>query len=62
VRVAGRGATFTTDSGEIWVQTDSRQVNLPDPPFDAEIKPGAMGSNFLVPKDSARAIRVRRGQ
>jgi hypothetical protein len=56
-----RGATFTTDSGDIWVQTDSRDGRLPDAPFDAEIKPGAMSSFFLVPKDSGRAVRVRRG-
>jgi hypothetical protein len=58
----GRGATFTTQSGEIWVQTDSRQNVLPDTPFDAEIKPGAMSSHFLVPKGTTRAIRVRRAE
>ena len=56
-----RGATFTTDSGEIWIQTDSRDARLPDAPFDAQIKPGAMSSYFLVPKNGGRAVRVRRG-
>jgi len=56
----GREATFTTEDGTRWVQTDSqRLVSLPDTPFDAEIKPGTMGSSFLVPKERGRAIRVR---
>jgi hypothetical protein len=56
----GREATFTAEDGTLWVQTDSQQiVGLPDTPFDAELKSGAMGSRFLVPKDRARAIRVR---
>jgi hypothetical protein len=42
------------------VQTDSqRVVGFPDPPFEAELKPGTMGSQFLVPKERGRAIRVR---
>ena len=57
-QLPGRGATFITETGDIWVQTDSRQNNLPDTPFDAEIKPGAMTSSFLVLK-SGRGIRVR---
>jgi hypothetical protein len=57
----GRNATFTTEDGQIWVQTDSQNTNFPDVPFAAEIKPGAMGSSFLVPKDRSRAVRVRRG-
>jgi hypothetical protein len=56
----GRETTFTTDDGTRWVQTDSQQiVGLPDAPFEAELKPGAMGSRFLQPKDHPRAIRVR---
>ena len=55
----GRETTFTAQDGGVWVQTDSQRiVGLPDTPFDAELKPGAMGSKFLVPK-GARAIRVR---
>ena len=56
----GRETTFTTQDGAAWVQTDSqRVVGLPATPFEAELKPGAMGSRFLVPKNGARAIRVR---
>jgi hypothetical protein len=56
----GRETTFTASDGTSWVQTDSQRiVGLPDAPFDAEIKPGAMGSYFLLPADGARAIRVR---
>ena len=56
----GRETTFTTKDGGVWVQIDSQRiVGLPETPFDAEIKPGAMGSQFLVPKGGARAIRVR---
>ena len=56
----GRDTVFTANDGSTWVQTDSQRiVALPDTPFDAELKSGAMGSYFLVPKDRARAIRVR---
>ncbi|HXS80002.1 MAG TPA: hypothetical protein VN818_06935 [Gammaproteobacteria bacterium] len=56
----GRATTFTTQDGAAWVQTDSqRLVGLPAPPFEAELKPGLVGSTFLVPKNGARAIRVR---
>jgi hypothetical protein len=56
----GREATFTTEDGVAWVQTDSqRLVGLPATPFTAEIRPGAMGSYFLVPTERGRAVRVR---
>jgi hypothetical protein len=56
----GRETTFTTQDGRMWVQTDSQRIyGLPDTPFDAEIRPGAVGSKFLVPKNGGRAIRVR---
>jgi hypothetical protein len=56
----GREAIFTTEDGATWVQSDSTQiVGLPDPPFEAELQPGAMGSRFLRPKDFPRRIRVR---
>jgi hypothetical protein len=57
----GRESAFTAQDGTTWVQTDGlRLVGLPAAPFDAELKSGAMGSTFLVPKDGPRAIRVRR--
>jgi hypothetical protein len=56
----GREMYFTAQDGTRWVQTDSqRVVGLPDPPFEAELKPGTLGSQFLVPKDRGRPIRVR---
>ena len=56
----GRETTFTAEDGGIWIQTDSqRVVGLPEPPFEAEIRPGAIGSSFLVPKERGRAVRVR---
>jgi len=56
----GRETTFTTEDGVAWVQTDSQQlVGLPATPFTAEIRPGAMGSYFLVPTERGRAVRVR---
>lgn len=57
----GRNATFTTEDGQIWVQTDSQTVTFPDVPFAAQIKPGAIGSSFLIPEGRGRAVRVRRG-
>lgn len=58
--VPGRETVFTAQDGTTWVQTDSQRVfGLPETPFDAEIKPGAMGSRFLVPSNGARAVRVR---
>jgi hypothetical protein len=56
----GRETIFRTRDGATWVQTDAQRVgNLPETPFEAELKPGTMGSYFLVPKDRGRAIRVR---
>jgi uncharacterized protein involved in copper resistance len=58
--LANRETTFTTDDGATWVQTDSQRLTgLPDAPFDAQIKRGAMGSYFLVATEHGRAIRVR---
>ncbi len=59
--IPGRAATFVTDKGDTWVQTDS-QRKLPDVPFKAAIKSGSMGSSFLVPDDYAHSFRVRHGQ
>lgn len=56
----GRETSFLTKDGATWVQTDSQRIyGLPDTPFDAELKPGAVGSTFLVPKTGGRAIRVK---
>ena len=56
----GRETTFTLEDGSAWVQTDSQRISgFPDMPFPAELKPGAMSSYFLVPKERGRAVRVR---
>jgi hypothetical protein len=56
----GRETTFLLADGTSWVQNDSQRItSLPDTPFEAELKPGAVGSYFLVPKERGRAIRVR---
>jgi hypothetical protein len=54
----GRPSTFITDSGEVWTQIDTQRTTLPKTPFSATLKPGAMGSVFLVPENRNRAIRV----
>lgn len=56
----GRETTFTMEDGSAWVQTDSQRITgFPDPPYAAELKPGLMGSYFLVPKERGRSVRVR---
>jgi hypothetical protein len=56
----GRQTIFTAEDGATYVQTDAQRVmGLPKTPFEAELKPGSMGSYFLAPKDRSRAIRVR---
>ncbi|MBN1239889.1 MAG: DUF3237 family protein [Gammaproteobacteria bacterium] len=59
VRRRRTDAIFVTEEGETWLQTDGRRFFAPDVPFEAEIRPGALGSNFLVPLSGGRAIRVR---
>jgi hypothetical protein len=56
----GGDARFSTKDGQLWIQTDGRRNVYPTVPFDAVIRPGAMGSAFLVPP-SGRGVRVRRG-
>ena len=59
----GRNAkVFTADNGSIWIQTDSVALNVPETPFNAQIKKGMVGSFFLVPTNKGRAVRVRRGE
>jgi len=58
--VLGRNdKVFTTDGGAKWVQTDNVRLSYPEPPFSAQIKPGVLGSNFLVTGEGQRAVRVR---
>jgi len=56
----GYAATFVTDKGDVWVQTDKPFAQYPRTPFKASIEPGAMSSFFLIPENRGRAIRVRR--
>ena len=59
--IRGGDSRFTTEDGQIWIQTDGRRNVYPATPFPAQIKPGAMGSAFLVP-ENGRGVRVRRGE
>jgi hypothetical protein len=54
----GRGVEFTTNRGDVWVQADTKPLQLPPTPFNAQIKPGTLGGVFLVP-DNRLGIRVR---
>lgn len=57
-RVPGR-AIFTAENGERFEQTTGRSdLYLPPTPFQAVIRPGAIGSRFLVPEGQRRAIRI----
>ncbi len=56
----GHAATFVTDQGDVWVQTDRPLARYPQTPFKASIQPGAMSSLFLVPENPGGSIRVRR--
>jgi len=51
---------FETSGGEVWLQTGQRVARFMDTPFDAEIRPAAMGSYFIRPSDGGVSVRVRR--
>ena len=53
---------FYLDSGEVWLQTQQRFVDLPDPPFTAQVSRGAFGSHRLRLHDKFQAIGIRRVQ
>lgn len=58
--VPGR-AVFITAEGETFVQTSGRsRLILPSVPFQAQIRPGAVGSTFLTPEGNRAGIRVTR--
>jgi hypothetical protein len=54
----GLNTSFTTDQGQIWVQVDFEQNYFPRPPFSATLRPGTLGSFFLLPSGGT-AVRVR---
>ncbi len=53
---------FTTESGQVWRQTDQGRPRYPAIPFDAEIRKGAAGSFFIEPSSGGIAIRVKRSK
>lgn len=56
--VPGR-AVFVTDEGKEFVQTSGRiRLFLPDVPFQAELRFGAVGGTFLTPEGTRRSIRI----
>jgi hypothetical protein len=54
----GHGVEFTTDRGDVWVQSDTQPLQLPATPFNARIESGTFGSVFLIPENRL-GIRVR---
>jgi len=56
--IPGR-AVFVTSEGEEFVQTSGEiRLYLPDVPFQAEVRPGALGGLFLTPEETRRRIRI----
>ena len=51
---------FTTDSGQVWQQTDSRSARYRDLPIDATIRSGVSGSYFIQPRSGGMASRIKR--
>ena len=59
-KLPGRSARFTTDNGEVWIQTGAEGVYVPKAPFDADLRPASMGTFFLRPRDHGWPVHVRR--
>jgi hypothetical protein len=54
---------FTTESGQVWRQTDQgRPPRYRQIPFDAEIRQGAVGSFFIRPISGDVSVRVKRSR
>jgi hypothetical protein len=54
---------FTTESGQVWRQTDQRRPpRYRQIPFDAEIRQGAAGSFFIKPLSGGASVRVTRSK
>jgi len=57
-QVPGR-AVFITSEGEEFVQTSGRlRLFLPEVPFQANLRSGAVGGRFLTPEGTRRSIRI----
>lgn len=56
--IPGR-AVFVTADGEEFVQTSGRlRLYLPEVPFVANVRSGAVGGMFLTPESTRRSIRI----
>jgi len=53
---------FTTESGQVWRQTDQNRRRYRQIPFDAEIRQGAAGSFFIKPLSGGASVRVTRSK
>jgi hypothetical protein len=51
---------FTTDSGQVWQQTDNRSARYRDLPVDATIRGGVSGSYFIKPRSGGISSRIKR--
>lgn len=51
---------FTTDTGQVWQQTDQRSARYRDLPLEATIRNGASGSFFIRPQSGGVSSRVKR--
>ncbi|HEX6992983.1 MAG TPA: hypothetical protein VF339_02430 [Gammaproteobacteria bacterium] len=57
-QIPGR-AVFVTSDGEEFVQTSGQmRLYLPDVPFQAKLRSGAVGGLFLTPEGTRRSIRI----
>lgn len=57
-QIPGR-AVFVTSDGEEFVQTSGQlRLYLPEVPFQAEVRSGAIGGMFLTPEGTRRSIRI----
>lgn len=59
-KLPGRSASFTTDTGEVWVQIGAEGVYVPKVPFAAELRQASMGTYFLRPSEYGWRVHVRR--
>jgi hypothetical protein len=53
---------YTTDSGQVWMQTDKKSVRYKQLPIEMTIRDGASGSYFIQPQSGGIAVRVKRRQ
>lgn len=56
--IPGRAVFITSDGAELVQTSGSTRLYLPDVPFEATLRRGAVGGLFLVPAESRAGIRV----